>query len=175
MDCQQSCLSLQCAEREGNVASHFPVDCYPVDYQWLGHGLACFIQGGKMANRQNQEDPKQKDSSSDSEEIKVGDPDLHGDDYVDKDSRTTAKVVEDEILLQRMLEGNIGLRPDFQRQFLQVASMAAVGGKCSKDNPANIVVIACGPVAMIQAIKHLCNNSGSRTSGDPIFTFTEDD
>jgi hypothetical protein len=73
-----------------------------------------------------------------------------------------------------MLEGNIGRYPDFQRECLKWASMTGPATTTFHATaPPTIGVVACGPVAMVQSINHICNSSSNLTSGH-IFTFTED-
>ena len=74
-----------------------------------------------------------------------------------------------------MLEGNISRHPDFLHECLKEASMTGhVTTMFHATAPPTIGVVACGPVAMVQSINHICN-SGSNPASGPIFTFTEDD
>ena len=96
--------------------------------------------------------------------------------HTDETSHGDLDVAEEEKLLPVMLEGNIGRRPDFQCEFLKVASMTGPAATTTlhATAPPTIGVIACGPVAMVQSINHICN-SGSNLRGGPIFAFTDDD
>ena len=56
------------------------------------------------------------------------------------------EAVDEDKLFQVILEENIGDCPDFQCEFLSVASMAApASSKSHADSPPFIGVIACGP------------------------------
>jgi hypothetical protein len=74
-----------------------------------------------------------------------------------------------------MLEENIGDCPDFQCEFLKVASMTAPASlKSHANSPPFIGVIACGPLSMVQSINKLCKSDISR-AGSPCFLFTKID
>jgi predicted ferric reductase len=73
-------------------------------------------------------------------------------------------------ILQGMLEGRICCRPNLDHEFSE-ASVESIG-------QADIGVVACGPIAIIQEINAICN-AGSFSWGqgkeDAFFAFTEDD
>jgi predicted ferric reductase len=90
----------------------------------------------------------------------------------EKDSSSDS---DDEELLQAMLEGHIGCRPNLSDEF----------GAVVKGADADIGVVACGPLPLIQQINGICNSSGGRISwgiqtdesdvNGAFFAFTEDD
>ena len=74
-----------------------------------------------------------------------------------------------------MLEGILDAVPIFNVIF---SKSSLADWSCSYYVPcycsSHFGVVACGPVAMVQSINHICN-LGSNLTSDSIFTFTEDD
>lgn len=82
----------------------------------------------------------------------------------------------DNEMLQSLVGGNIGCRPNLSYEFASFArEMASIAG-----GMVDIGVLACGPVQMVESINSICNvTSGGCSSGleneHACFSFTEED
>ena len=86
---------------------------------------------------------------------------------IEEPAEDKSAIPSEEDVLQSMIEGRIGCRPNLQEEFNE-----------GTVHQADIGVVACGPYAMIQQINGICN-TGSFTwgtkEGGAFFAFTEDD
>ena len=86
---------------------------------------------------------------------------------IEEPAEDKSAIPSEEDVLQSMIEGRIGCRPNLQEEFNE-----------GTVHQADIGVVACGPYAMIQQINGICN-SGSFTwgtkEGGAFFAFTEDE
>jgi len=106
-----------------------------------------------------------KASSNQKESIRDSDSDIEGQKNVD---------VDDDIIMQRMILGRIGCRPNLPEEFTEILSEINMTKGDKKLN--DVGVLACGPVQMVETINSICNMPSSGLKNQrSVFTFTEED
>ena len=84
-------------------------------------------------------------------------------------------------ILQSMIIGNVGLRPNFAIEFDSIAQkVLKVNALAKTDSTVEIGVLACGPAQMVKSINSICNVPSTSRSWlerdqQVFFSFTEED